>query len=291
MRSSNHHKSTSIALILVLVCSLHPISGFGFGSNVRSKVQQGASPVLDQRAHNLFLYHRSSIRTTAFRASQVSNDELNGCNNSSLFGGVRKRTSRVVQKFSKIFRTLALALMLFLGTSSNSMYIPDAHAASATTAAVTASSKSGIDNIPGAKAYIQKFLFNSDEYSLFDTAMREPDGQAIDAIPGMVDSSMGQPLSTGFGKEVQKQSGGMAALQILKSVVGLAIVFGALPLTLILATQGWKFITDFGERITYGKDKSVGKDTYSAYDATEKDPDELDEDGDDEDWDPDNPSE
>ena len=48
-------------------------------------------------------------------------------------------------------------------------------------------------------AYVRKFLFNNDEYSLFDTAMREPDGQAIDAMPGMVDTSMGQPLSTGFG--------------------------------------------------------------------------------------------
>jgi hypothetical protein len=198
-----------------------------------------------------------------------------------------------MQKIRKYLKTLVLAFMLFFAPASGSIHFREAHAASTATASMVSSSSSAasLDSIPGGMAYVRKFLFNNDEYSLFDTAMREPDGQAIDAMPGMVDTSMGQPLSTGFGKEAQRQSGGMAALQVVKSVIGLAIVFGALPLTIILATQGWKIVTDFGERVTYGKDKSVGKDTYSAYDATEKDRDELDEDGDDDEWDPDNPDE
>jgi len=206
-------------------------------------------------------------------------------------GGSRQRMMSLRYSLRKYFSTIALAFMLFFSPSPGGVFGGRnvAHASTISTSVpTTVMASTATAKIPGAKAYIRKFLFNDDQYSLFDTAIRESDGQAIDAVPGMTDSTLGQPYSSGFIKEVDRRASGPVSLQILKSVLGLAIVFGMLPLVLIICTQGWKIVTDLGERLTYGKGKSVGKDTYSAYDATEKDEDDLDDD-DDDDYDPENP--
>mmetsp|Transcript_22078 Transcript_22078/g.28394 ORF Transcript_22078/g.28394 Transcript_22078/m.28394 type:complete len:279 (-) Transcript_22078:161-997(-) len=227
------------------------------------------------------------VTTTSLQASVKNIDRVENKKKLGRSWNVSAMFRNRAAQLKRFARTMALAVMLFLAPLR--MHTMPAQAAQSSAVSTTLV-KSG-----AADRYIRKYLFKNDGYALFDTAIREPDGQAIDAIPGIVDSSMGQPLSDNFGtlSAQQNRSEGVPIIQLLKNVLGLAIVFGALPVTMIVVTSGWKFITDFGERVTYGKDKSVGKDTYSAYDATEKNDDD-DDSGDDEDgdyYDPENPDE
>jgi len=149
----------------------------------------------------------------------------------------------------------------------------------------TAAEQPGYLKLPGGKSYVQKYMFNDDEYNPFEAGMREEPGDIFyndGAVSGRSGGKAGSSRGAG---------GGMSGAQMKMYRSMLMKILPAVSIPLV-APRIWKIITNFSEILTYGKDAVAN----TSYDATEKKSDEDggsdddDDDDEDEDWyDPNNP--
>uniref|UniRef100_A0A7S2KE42 PS II complex 12 kDa extrinsic protein n=1 Tax=Leptocylindrus danicus TaxID=163516 RepID=A0A7S2KE42_9STRA len=293
-----HIRTCIISLFGLLPTTIVAFS-VGSGRHPSSVTKCAFSPRGQGVAHNVMLpthFHQSLQMSPAY---SDSNNDIR-TKNSGLFGKMVQIRQSVMQNLQKLLTVLRLrqSLQAFVVAAALFFAAPNmAQASSSTVAAVsgsatatkmvstTAAEQPGYLKLPGGKSYVQKYMFNDDEYNPFEAGMREEPGDIFyndGAVSGRSGGKAGSSRGAG---------GGMSGAQMKMYRSMLMKILPAVSIPLV-APRIWKIITNFSEILTYGKDAVAN----TSYDATEKKSDEDggsdddDDDDEDEDWyDPNNP--